>query len=98
MNKSSADEDALNCVVVGTEHKVIYVLDSQAFTILATVTIVSLKIIKKFLKISIFQMDCPSVPVFLNVSGLYDVEYRIVAACRDGCIYTFKRYPIDLYL
>ena len=36
-------------------------------------------------------MECPGVPVFLNVSGLYDVEYRIVAACRDGAVYTFKR-------
>lgn len=72
MNKSSSDEDALNCLVVGTEHKMIHILDAQAFTILAS-------------------MECPSVPVFLNVSGLYDVEFRIVAACRDGCLYVFKR-------
>ena len=37
MNKSSPDEDAINCLIVGTEHKTIYVLDSEAFTILATV-------------------------------------------------------------
>lgn len=36
-------------------------------------------------------MECPHVPVFLNVTGLFDVEYRIIAACRDGCLYTFKR-------
>jgi Bardet-Biedl syndrome 1 protein len=38
MNKSSADDDALNCLVVGTEHKTVYVLDAEAFTILATVS------------------------------------------------------------
>ncbi len=37
-------------------------------------------------------MECPHIPVFLNVSGLYDVEFRIIAACRDGTLYTFKRY------
>ena len=36
-------------------------------------------------------MSLPSVPVFLSVSGLYDVEYRIIVACRNGHIYTLKR-------
>lgn len=39
----------------------------------------------------LLQIDLPSVPVFLSVTGLYDVEYRIVVACRNGCIYTLKR-------
>ena len=37
MNKSSPEEDAINCLVVGTEQKIIYIIDSEAFTILATV-------------------------------------------------------------
>ncbi len=37
MNKNSPDEDAINCLVVGTEQKLIYIIDSEAFTILATV-------------------------------------------------------------
>ena len=37
-------------------------------------------------------MECPHIPSFLNVTGLYDVEFRIIAACRDGSLYTFKRY------
>lgn len=37
------------------------------------------------------QLDLPAVPVFLSVTGLFDVEYRIVVACRNGCIYTLKR-------
>ena len=36
-------------------------------------------------------MECPHIPVYLSGSGLYDVEYRIIAACRDGALYTFKR-------
>lgn len=37
-------------------------------------------------------MSIPSVPVFMDVSGLFDVEFRIVVACRDGCLYMLKRY------
>ncbi len=37
MNKSSPEEDAINCLVVGTEQKIIYIIDSEAFTILAMV-------------------------------------------------------------
>lgn len=33
----------------------------------------------------------PSVPVFLAVQGTLDVEYRIVAACRNGNIYQIKK-------
>ncbi len=39
MNKSSPEEDAINCLIVGTEQRIIYILDSEAFTILATVRI-----------------------------------------------------------
>jgi Bardet-Biedl syndrome 1 protein len=31
-----------------------------------------------------------SVPVFLGVTGLYSVDYRVVCACRDGNVYTIK--------
>lgn len=36
-------------------------------------------------------MSVPSVPVYMDVSGLFDVEFRIIVACRDGCLYTLKR-------
>ncbi|CAF0801946.1 unnamed protein product [Didymodactylos carnosus] len=36
LNKTSADEDALSCLVVGTEDAKIYIIESEAFTILAT--------------------------------------------------------------
>ena len=37
MKKSVADEDAISCLVLGTESKSIYILDPEAFTVLATV-------------------------------------------------------------
>lgn len=77
LKKSMSDEDAISCLVLGTEDKSVYVLDPEAFTVLAT-------------------MALPSVPVFVSVTGMYDVEYRIVVACRNGCIYTLKRGETDI--
>lgn len=37
MNKNSSDEDGINCLIVGTELMNIYIIDTEAFTILATV-------------------------------------------------------------
>jgi Bardet-Biedl syndrome 1 protein len=37
LNRNSADEDAINCLVVGTEDQYIYIIESEAFTVLATV-------------------------------------------------------------
>ncbi|XP_071794355.1 BBSome complex member BBS1-like [Asterias amurensis] len=72
LKKSSAEEDGISCIVVGTESKEVYILDPEAFTILA-------------------KMSIQSVPVFMSVSGLYDVEYRIIVSCRNGNIYSLKR-------
>ncbi|KAF6023937.1 BBS1 [Bugula neritina] len=72
LNKSMAEDDAISCLVIGTEANLIYVLDPEAFTILAT-------------------MRVPSVPVFMSVNGLFDVEFRIIVTCRNGTIYTLKR-------
>lgn len=38
LKKSMAEEDAISCLVLGTEDKSIYVLDPEAFTVLATVS------------------------------------------------------------
>ncbi|XP_006893345.1 PREDICTED: Bardet-Biedl syndrome 1 protein isoform X2 [Elephantulus edwardii] len=37
------------------------------------------------------EMSLPSVPVFLEISGQFDVEFRLAAACRNGSIYILKR-------
>lgn len=39
MKKSMAEEDAISCLVLGTESKSIYVLDPEAFTVLTTVSV-----------------------------------------------------------
>ncbi|KAG8470997.1 hypothetical protein KFE25_009418 [Diacronema lutheri] len=36
------------------------------------------------------RFQLPSTPVYLAITGLYDVEYRLVCACRNGSIYTIK--------
>jgi len=37
------------------------------------------------------KFTLPSVPVIANVSGLFDVDFRIFVACRDGCVYTLRK-------
>mmetsp|Transcript_17466 Transcript_17466/g.38031 ORF Transcript_17466/g.38031 Transcript_17466/m.38031 type:complete len:600 (-) Transcript_17466:231-2030(-) len=36
------------------------------------------------------KVKLPAVPVFIAVTGLLDVDYRIVVAARDGNLYTMK--------
>jgi len=36
------------------------------------------------------KVQLPSIPVFVVATGLYDVDYRIVVACRNGHIYTVR--------
>ena len=38
MKKSVPDEDSISCLVIGTESKEVYVLDPEAFTVLAKVS------------------------------------------------------------
>jgi Bardet-Biedl syndrome 1 protein len=37
LKKSMAEDDAISCLILGTESSHIYVLDPEAFTVLATV-------------------------------------------------------------
>ena len=39
LKKNLADEDAVSCLVLGTENKELLVLDPEAFTILAKVSV-----------------------------------------------------------
>ncbi|KAG8437877.1 hypothetical protein GDO86_008540 [Hymenochirus boettgeri] len=72
LKKNMADEDAVCCLVIGTENGELFILDPEAFT---TLTRVSL----------------PSVPSLLDVTGQYDIEYRITVACRNGNVYILRR-------
>ncbi|KAM4721564.1 BBSome complex member BBS1 [Rhinophrynus dorsalis] len=72
LKKNMADEDAVCCLVIGTESREIFILDPEAFTILTRVSL-------------------PSVPTLMDVTGQYDIEYRITVACRNGNVYILRR-------
>jgi len=65
------DNTAVSMLVLGTENKMLYILDSSALNIA-------------------MKVELDAVPTFISVLGLYEVEYRITVACRDGNIYTIK--------
>merc|ERR1719408_555940 len=71
LRQNMDEPTAVSMLVLGTENKMVYVLDSSALSIATTI-----------------EMD--AVPSFMSILGLYDVEYRITVACRDGNIYTIK--------
>uniref|UniRef100_A0A6I8Q1I5 BBSome complex member BBS1 n=1 Tax=Xenopus tropicalis TaxID=8364 RepID=A0A6I8Q1I5_XENTR len=72
LKKNMADEDAVCCLVIGTESGELFILDPEAFTILTRVSL-------------------SSVPTLLDVTGQYDIEYRITVACRNGNVYILRR-------
>ncbi|XP_013878783.1 BBSome complex member BBS1 [Austrofundulus limnaeus] len=72
LKKSTADEDGVSCLVIGTEDCTVFVLDPEAFTILS-------------------KMSLPAVPTMMDVTGQFDVEFRITVACRNGNIYILRR-------
>ena len=94
LRKSHSEDNAVSCLVVASENGDVYVLDPEAFTVLKQVYTDSLtqKLFPYSLVCDGVQFLLPSSAVFVAVSGLYDVEYHISAACRDNCIYTFKRF------
>ncbi|XP_041819004.1 Bardet-Biedl syndrome 1 protein [Chelmon rostratus] len=72
LKKSTADEDGVSCLVIGTESSDVYVLDPEAFIILS-------------------KMSLPAPPTMMDVTGQFDVEFRITVACRNGNIYILRR-------
>lgn len=38
-----------------------------------------------------FQMSLPSTATLIDVTGQFDVEFRITVACRNGNIYILRR-------
>ncbi|XP_028989573.1 Bardet-Biedl syndrome 1 protein [Betta splendens] len=72
LKKSTADEDGVSCLVIGTECSDVYILDPEAFIVL-------------------YKMSLPAAPTLMDVTGQYDVEFRITVACRNGNIYILRR-------
>ncbi|XP_022078553.1 Bardet-Biedl syndrome 1 protein homolog [Acanthochromis polyacanthus] len=72
LKKSTADEDGVSCLVIGTESSDVFILDPEAFIILS-------------------KMSLPAAPTMMDVTGQFDVEFRITVACRNGNIYILRR-------
>uniref|UniRef100_A0A3B4ZU67 BBSome complex member BBS1 n=1 Tax=Stegastes partitus TaxID=144197 RepID=A0A3B4ZU67_9TELE len=72
LKKSTADEDGVSCLVIGTESSDVFILDPEAFIILS-------------------KMSLPAAPTAMDVTGQFDVEFRITVACRNGNIYILRR-------
>jgi len=72
LRKSHADDDAISCLLIGTENRELFILDPEAFTVL-------------------IRQSLPSEPVFIRSTGLYDVDYRILVACRNGSVLVLKK-------
>mmetsp|Transcript_23512 Transcript_23512/g.51569 ORF Transcript_23512/g.51569 Transcript_23512/m.51569 type:complete len:590 (+) Transcript_23512:193-1962(+) len=71
LKQNMEEPTAVSMLVLGTENRMVYILDSSALNV-AT------------------KVELDAVPTFISVIGLYDVEYRVTVACRDGNIYTIK--------
>lgn len=67
--KAVDEPEALSSLIVGTESKLLLVLDPAATAVLARVAL-------------------PATPALLRCSGSFDVDWRIVIACRDARVYT----------
>ncbi|XP_069015972.1 Bardet-Biedl syndrome 1 protein [Embiotoca jacksoni] len=72
LKKSTADEDGVSCLVIGTESNDVFVLDPEAFIVLS-------------------KMSLPAAPTMMDVTGQFDVEFRITVGCRNGNIYILRR-------
>ncbi|XP_044260139.1 Bardet-Biedl syndrome 1 protein homolog [Tribolium madens] len=75
LNRFSEDKYAIACPVLCTENGIIYILDSQTFTVLHQADVCSVK----------------TTPAIIKTTGMFDVEYRIVIACRENSICILRR-------
>ncbi|XP_069683842.1 BBSome complex member BBS1 [Periplaneta americana] len=80
LKKSMTEEDAASCLVVGTENSDMLILDPEAFTILENMNLGGQG-----------NPISAGVPVHVGATGLYDVEFRLIVASRDGCVYLIRR-------
>lgn len=69
------NERAINCLIIGCENGEIFILDSQAFTILHQA------------KTNAFQ----EAPAFISATGSWDSDFRIVIASRQGYVSILKK-------
>ncbi|XP_068898520.1 Bardet-Biedl syndrome 1 protein [Tenebrio molitor] len=75
LNRSSQDKSAVACPVLGTESGMIYILDPQIYTILHQANVCNVK----------------ATPMIIKTTGMFDVEFRIVVACRENSVCVLRR-------
>ncbi|KAL0268054.1 UNVERIFIED_CONTAM: hypothetical protein PYX00_010138 [Menopon gallinae] len=78
--KSMNTKNAISCIVFGTENGDIYIVDSEAFTVLDSVN-----------QSEDLQKTDHTVPVVMKTTGLYDVDYRIVTCNRNGKVTLLRK-------
>ncbi|XP_074028565.1 Bardet-Biedl syndrome 1 isoform X1 [Leptinotarsa decemlineata] len=75
LRKNSNDEHEVSCPVLATESGNIYILDPQAFTIVHQANTNTTKV----------------TPFSMKSTGIFNVEFRIFVACREGHICVLRR-------
>ncbi|KAF2901979.1 hypothetical protein ILUMI_04215 [Ignelater luminosus] len=75
LKRNSEDPLAISCPVLATEQGQVYVLDPQSFTILHEAHISNAK----------------ATPSIIRASGILDIEFRIIVACREMFITLLRR-------
>ncbi|XP_030761918.1 Bardet-Biedl syndrome 1 protein homolog [Sitophilus oryzae] len=75
IEKTTHDKYSVNCPIIGTEFGNIYILDPQNFSILHQANTCNVK----------------ATPFIIECSGLYDIEFRIIVACREGYICILRK-------
>ena len=89
--QSGADEGDVSCIVVGTETGHVLVLNPVNFSVLAKIALPrygTTDHVPGFT--SATHAATYSVAAFMSISGQFEVDYRIICACRDGFVYTIK--------
>lgn len=71
MNRSSYNLKSVSCLIIATENGQIIIFDCQSFLILHSARVSS---------------HSPVTPSMISVTGVFDVDYRIVIATREGSV------------
>ena len=90
LKRSMSEDDAISCLVIGTENKEVFFVEPDAFTILSTVRTSSKNNCKCSNILFYFRLLFLLYLRFLDAQGLYEVEFRVIASCRDSCLYAMK--------
>jgi Bardet-Biedl syndrome 1 protein len=74
IQKDNENASGIRLLVVGTESQMVYILPADP---------VGSQVLAN-------PIELPAVPAKFVVTGIFNVEWRVFVACRDGCIYSIK--------